>query len=57
MTTVELVNACSSVSVKGKTSDSDQITQAIITKVYEVILNFFYKLYTSLLNTEYHSRC
>ncbi len=57
LSTVKLVNTCSSVSVKGKTADSNQITQAIITKMYKIILNFFYKLYTSLLNTEYHSRC
>jgi ribonuclease HI len=54
---VELANACSSVSVKGKTPGPDQITQAIITKAYEAIPDFFYKLYASLLDTGYHPRC
>lgn len=54
---IKLVKACFTISVKGKTSESDKITQAIIAKVYKAISDLFYKLYSSLLNTEYHSNC
>ena len=57
LSTIELVKACFTISVKGKTPESDKITQAIIAKVYKAISNLFYKLYSSLLNTEYYSNC
>lgn len=57
LSTIELVKACFTISVKGKTPESDKITQAIIAKVYKAISDLFYKLYSSLLNTEYYSNC
>ena len=57
LSTSELANACSSTLVKSKTPGPDLITQAIITKAYKAIPDFFYKLYASLLETRYHPKC
>jgi hypothetical protein len=53
----ELYNACSSSKIKATTPGPDQITQEIIQRAYKAIPDFFYKLYSSLINTRYHLTC
>lgn len=57
LSTIELADACSNITVKGKTPGPDKITQEIIAIAYEAIPALFYKVYASLLNTGYHPKC
>jgi hypothetical protein len=57
LSTIELADACSNITVKGKTPGPDNITQEIIAIAYEAIPDLFYKIYASSLNTGYHPKC
>ena len=53
----ELTLACSDSIVKGKTPGPDGITQEIINKAYNAILDTFLKVYSLLIARGHHPRC
>ena len=53
----ELEQACSSIAVKGKTPGPDGITQEMIAKAFEAILDTFLKVYRLLIDKGYHPKC
>jgi hypothetical protein len=53
----ELQQACSSTAVKGKAPGPDGITQEIIAKAFQAILDTFLKVYGLLVEKGYHPKC